>query len=245
MTTEKSGKLGVLLLHGYTSSLDTVNGLVPTLERQGRPYRMPILRGHGTHQRDLRGVTWRDWYADASAALDDLRRETDRAVVVGLSMGGLVAAQLGIDRAADLAGVALVAPAFAFANPLAPFSGLLRRVVPYAPAPRSVYDPDVYRRLTNYPQVEASSFASLYEYSRIMSRRVAELRLPLLVIASRRDQVIPPRAIEAMLQRVGTPPAQREVRWLEQSGHDILMDMERETAFAAIGDWLAKLDSQA
>src|SRR4051794_1176233 len=151
MSDRQSGKLGVLLLHGYTSSLDTVNGLLPTLERQGRPYRMPVLRGHGTHQRDLRGVTWRDWYADAGAGLDDLLRETGRAAVVGLSMGGLVAAHLGLTRARDLAGVALVAPAFGFANPLAPFSGLLKRVVPYAPAPRSVYDPDVYRRMTNYP----------------------------------------------------------------------------------------------
>ena len=67
--------LGVLLLHGYTSSLDTVNGLLPTLERMGLPYRMPVLRGHGTHPRDLRGVTARDWYGDASAALDDLLRE--------------------------------------------------------------------------------------------------------------------------------------------------------------------------
>src|SRR4051794_16351049 len=97
--------LGVLLLHGYTSSLDTVRGLVPTLERLGLPYRMPVLRGHGTHHRDLRGVTARDWYEDAAAALDDLLQETERAAVMGLSMGGVVAINLGIRRAADLAGV--------------------------------------------------------------------------------------------------------------------------------------------
>jgi alpha-beta hydrolase superfamily lysophospholipase len=78
-----NSRLGVLLLHGYTSSLDTVNGMVPTLTRLGLPYRMPVLRGHGTHERDLRGVTAADWYADASAALNDLLREVPRAAVVG------------------------------------------------------------------------------------------------------------------------------------------------------------------
>src|SRR4051812_28806156 len=77
--------LGVLLLHGYTSSLDTVNGLLPTIERLGLPYRMPVLRGHGTQPSDLRGVTWHDWVADGSAALDELLKEVPRAAVVGLS----------------------------------------------------------------------------------------------------------------------------------------------------------------
>ena len=237
----RNRQLGVLLLHGYTSSLDTVNGLVPTLEHLGLPYRMPVLRGHGTHQRDLRGVTAADWYADASAALDDLLQEVPRAAVAGLSMGGLVATQLGIERAADLAGVGLVAPFFGTKNPLAPFSGLLSRVMPYFPMPRSIYDPEVYAHNTNYKQGEATSFASAYRYSRTMRKRIEELRLPLLIIASRRDQIIPVPVIEDVVARAGTPPDQREVYWLERSGHDILMDMERETAYNLIGAWLARL----
>ena len=52
--------LGCLILHGFTSSLDTVRALVPMAERLGLPYRMPILRGHGTRPEDLRGVGWQD-----------------------------------------------------------------------------------------------------------------------------------------------------------------------------------------
>jgi carboxylesterase len=237
----RNGRLGVLLLHGYTSSLDTVNGLVPTLTRLGLPYRMPVLRGHGTHERDLRGVTAADWYADAGAALDDLLGEVPRAAVVGLSMGGLVATQLGIERADCLAGVALVAPFFGTKNRLAPLAGPLSRVMPYFPMPRSIYDPDVYARNTNYKQGEATSFASAYRYSQDMRKRVGELHLPLLIVASRRDQVIPVPVIEDVVAHAGTPPDQREVYWLERSGHDILMDMERETAYNLIGAWLARL----
>jgi esterase/lipase len=52
-------KLGALILHGLTSSLDCVNGLVPYMERNGIPYRMPVLRGHMTKAEDLIGVTSR------------------------------------------------------------------------------------------------------------------------------------------------------------------------------------------
>src|SRR5215218_9616244 len=83
--------VGVLLLHGLTSSLATVSGLVPHLEAAELPHAMPTLRGHGTKPEDLRGVTWHGWYEDAERALDELLARCDRVVVMGLSMGGVVA----------------------------------------------------------------------------------------------------------------------------------------------------------
>ena len=53
--------LGVLNLHGFTSSLDCVNGLNPYIEALGLPYRMPVLRGHNQTPEALIGVRWEDW----------------------------------------------------------------------------------------------------------------------------------------------------------------------------------------
>ncbi len=233
--------LGVLLLHGYTSSLDTVNGLVPTLERLGLPYRMPVLRGHGTHPRDLRGVTWRDWSADAEGSLDDLLGETSRAAVVGLSMGGLVTIDLGTRRADQVAGVALASPALAFSNPLARVSRPLSYVIRYAPMENSVRDPELAKRCTNYTKLETGSFASLYEYSKMMAQSAPHLKVPLLVVHSEMDGTIPPAAVRSFVARVGTPPARVTVRWLKRSGHEIMMDSEREEVFETIGAWLQSL----
>ena len=231
-------KLGVLLLHGYTSSLDTVNGLVPTLEQLGLPYKMPLLRGHGTHHRDLKGVTWRDWYADAAAALDEVLRQAQRVVVVGLSMGGLVTINLGIERAKDLAGIALASPALDFSNPLARFSRPISRVVGYMPMVNSIRDPELAKLCTNYSHLESGSFASLYEYSKLTMARAPLLKLPLLVVHSRHDQVIPPAAVEKFLSQVGTPREKLAVHWLKQSGHEIMQDSEKQDVFDTIGAWL-------
>ena len=56
----KTDNVAVLLLHGFTSDLATVDGLVPHIEKAGLPYEMPILRGHGTRYQDLTGVTAKD-----------------------------------------------------------------------------------------------------------------------------------------------------------------------------------------
>ena len=43
-----STKTGVLVLHGFTSDIHTVDPLLPYIERRDVPYRFPYLRGHGT-----------------------------------------------------------------------------------------------------------------------------------------------------------------------------------------------------
>jgi len=53
--------LGVLIVHGFTSSLDCVCGLEPPIQALGLPTRMPVLRGHSAESTEaLRGVTWHD-----------------------------------------------------------------------------------------------------------------------------------------------------------------------------------------
>ncbi len=75
---------GVLIIHGFTSSLDCVSGIEPPFKSLGLPTRVPVLRGHGAESPEaLRGVTWHDWVADAEAALKDLLTEVDQVVVFG------------------------------------------------------------------------------------------------------------------------------------------------------------------
>jgi len=90
---------GVLIIHGFTSSLDCVCEIEPPLKALGLPTRMPVLRGHNAGSPEaLRGVTWLDWVADAKSALQDLLTEVERAIIIGHSMGGLVALNLAADH---------------------------------------------------------------------------------------------------------------------------------------------------
>ncbi len=230
--------LGTLLLHGFTSSLKTVDGLVPLLDEQGIPYRMPLLRGHGTRYQDLEGVTARDWYEDAEAALKDLSGEVDAVVVVGLSMGGLVAINLGIEHPDKVAGVVTLAAAIRFKDPLAPLSPLMAKMFKSWPSPNSFRDRSLRASCENYPRFATSAFVSLYEYSKETEARLPALRTPIAVLQSKRDQIVAPRSADIIYRDVSS--AHREIHWFQRSGHEMGQDLERDAVFNTTMEFILK-----
>ncbi len=228
--------LGCLILHGFTSSLDTVRALVPMAERLGVPYRMPILRGHSTRPEDLRGVEWRDWFDDAVTALLALRRETERVAVCGLSMGGLVALHLAAEYPDDVACVATIAAALHINNRLIRLSPVLARVLRnrmWQGNPASGYaDATLLSANTNYRSFPLDALVSLYRYGPVVEQMLPRVHAPLLVIHSHRDLVIKPISANMIYERAGT--TDKQLLWFERSGHEMLQDLEAADVVAAI-----------
>lgn len=225
-------KIGVLLLHGFTSHTDTVSGLVPHLEAAGIPYEMPWLRGHGLHWKELRGVTARDWYVDAERALVSLAARVDRVVVVGLSMGGLVGLDLATRHPELIAGLCTVAAALRFADPLAGLTPLLAKIVPSWPSPNAFTDPNLAAGSRNYPRFPTETFGELLRYARDVEQRLGDVHVPIRVLHSKSDTVIAPVAANTIYERVGS--LHREISWFEQSGHEMLQDLEADSVMADV-----------
>jgi carboxylesterase len=231
-------KLGCLILHGFTSSLDCVNGLVPYMEKHEIPYRMPVLRGHGTVPEDLIGVTWRDWYADGEAALFDLLKEVEKAVVVGLSMGALVALQLGMEHPDEVDSIVTVAACLKLTNPLAPGNPLsflrpiVARLFKFWPMPPNYADKELEKYDTNYDKAPVDAILSFLEYTEFIGERLSEVKEPILIIQSRKDPTVKP--ISAEILHKGVSSKEKRIVWFERSHHEMMRDCEREAVFEAI-----------
>lgn len=227
--------IGILILHGFAGLPETVSGLVPHLEAAGIPYRMPAMRGHWTQPRDLVGVTAQDWYDDAASALDDLLQVAEKAVVVGLSMGGLITLQLAMERGPDLAGAVAVAPALRVADPLAQHCHLMAKIVPYwwmPPAPKG----SAYGRPRNYSIFPTKTFCEFYELGRKVEANLARVSVPLRILVSTADKVITPESSQVVYDRVSS--ADKEIRWFERSGHEMMIDWEKDRVFELILDFI-------
>ncbi len=235
---EQVDKLGVLLLHGFTSSLRTVDGMVPLLEEAGIPYRMPILRGHGTHYTALEGVTSQDWYDDAEAALKDLLEEVDKVVVMGFSMGGLVALNLGIRHPDKVAGVTTWAAFLRSKDPLAPLTPLVGKVAKSWPMPNPYNDKDLAAASENYPRCMTDALVSLMRYAEETEKRLGQLHSPICVMQSKRDQITDPIAANVIYRDVSS--AHREIHWFERSGHEMGSDLEASDVFAETMEFIKK-----
>ncbi|HZU04572.1 MAG TPA: alpha/beta fold hydrolase [Chloroflexota bacterium] len=228
---------GVLVLHGLTSSLASVMPVADRLAVHGIPCSVPWLRGHGTRPEDLVGVTWRDWYTDAAAALDQLLARCDEAAVVGLSMGGLLALHLALERPARLRGVVAIAPALRQAHPLAALVPLVAPFCRFLPVPRRGFsDPSRASRAQGYRRLPTTAFLSLLAYARWLEPRLGAVRTPTLIIHSRADRVIHPASATRIYARLGS--TEKELRWFERSGHEMLLDCEAEAVLDVVEQFL-------
>ena len=74
----------VLCLHGLTGTPWEVRLPAEALAEAGFACLGPLLAGHGTHPRELSGVTGRDWLAAALGAWDSLAKTHARVRALAL-----------------------------------------------------------------------------------------------------------------------------------------------------------------
>ncbi len=96
----------IIFLHGYPLDHTIWLPLMPLLKEYARLI-LPDLRGHGLSPKPSGIYTMEVMAADVRALMDELK--TERAVLVGHSMGGYVALAFARDFPQRLAGLALVA----------------------------------------------------------------------------------------------------------------------------------------
>ena len=229
---QRHDKLAVLLLHGFTSSTDSVDGFLPHLDKAGIRCERPVLRGHGTRYQDMRGVIARHWYVDADRALLKLWNQGYHVVVVGLSMGGFVALELAMRHPDVVAGVVTVAASLKFKDPLARLTKVMAKLVRYWPSPESFHDQELAKHCTNYPMFATDSFASLYEYSQEIAARLHEVHVPIRILQTKKDQIVAPESANIIYEKVSSPL--RQILWFEHSGHEMMQDLEAEAVFDEI-----------
>ena len=234
----KYKKVGVLLLHGFTSSLDTVNGLIPYLEKEGIDFEMPVLRGHGTKFEDLAGKTAMDWYIDAEKALKVLYERVDTVIVMGLSMGGLLSIDLGIHHPEKIAGITTVAAALKFADPLSGLTPVLSKFIRFWPSPKAFHDNDLAKNSTNYTKFATDAFSSLFNYTKEIEEKLERLTVPIRIHHSKKDQVINPVSANIIYEKISSQT--REIVWFNKSGHEMMQDMEAKNVFESIMEFVNK-----
>ena len=104
------GKAGVLLVHGLCGSPTEMRFVANGLARAGYTVHVPMLAGHGGCEEKLRASTWRDWYASAEAALEEISKECDTVIVAGLSTGAVIGLLLAANYPNTVKALSLYSP---------------------------------------------------------------------------------------------------------------------------------------
>jgi carboxylesterase len=233
------GAVGVLLIHGYTGSAAETRPMGKYLAARGLTVRCPLLSGHGSSPRDLTHVRWQGWVDEVESSLSDLEQSCGRVFVGGLSLGGLLTLWLG-SRHPEIAGLIPMAPAVAFQSRLAPVIVALRYFLKFNPfgpmGDDDLGDPKAAERLWCYDKLPLWGAAETYLLQRRVRRALPSIRQPILAYQGRRDAQLSPLAAQIVLDRVAS--TDKTLVWLENSGHNLLIDGEREEVWAGSYAWI-------
>ena len=235
------GSTSVVLIHGYTGSPAEMGLLAHALQREGYGVECPLLAGHGTCLEDLMPVDPVQWLNQLDAVVDRLQQQGQNVVVGGLSLGAILALQLA-RRRPSIQGLITCSPPIISADPRALIAPLLAKVLASVPRPADDFvDPSTAERVWTYNRWPSRCSVKVLELIADTRRHLAEVRQPLLVMASRLDRVITVRGVNRLCERVSSRSVQ--VQWLENSGHLITTDAEWHTVAAVTAEFIRRLES--
>ncbi len=237
------GADAALLLHGLTGSPFELRPVADRLHAAGVRCLAPALPGHESPDA-LARTTWQDWVAGGRAALESLG-ETRRTLVVGSSMGALVACALAAELPGRVDGVALLAPALELARAGRLAAGLARStplasLLPHVPkrGGSDVGDPAMRAANPCMDAVPLRAVGELAAFQAHVDAILPRVRCPALVVAGARDATVTVAGARRLAGRIG---GGARFVVLPRSQHLVGIDVERERCAAEVASFFDSL----
>jgi carboxylesterase len=227
---------GILLLHGFTATTVEVRPLGEYLHSKGFTIAAPLLPGHGTRPEDLIGVRWMDWVRCVDEAYSNLQKTCSQIFVAGESMGGLLGLYLASIHP-EIKGILLFAPALHIpgiwkAGWISPFIKIMRK--------RYIADSDdeLSGQLPwqGYNVLTLPSLRQLRQLQKEINHRLPQIKQPALIFQGKQDRTVDPQGAFFIHGRIGSED--KALVWLQNSGHCVLLDIERELVMAQVFDFI-------
>lgn len=217
----KGNEIGILLIHGFVGTPQSVKFLGLELAAKGFTVLAPRLKGHGTHFKEMEETTFAEWIADLEHAYSELKKVCSHVFIVGQSMGG--ALSLLLSKKVNPSGVITLNAAFSvpgyeqYKNELA---------LQYVPEGKPDIKDDSVIEIT-YPFVPVHAIKQLLAVIEISKANLSEVTCPLLLFKSIEDHVVPAESTNYVYDHVSS--WQKEIVELKNSYHVASMDHDKFT----------------
>ncbi|MGZ4628537.1 alpha/beta hydrolase [Oryzihumus sp.] len=232
--------VGVLLVHGFTGTPQSVRPWAEHLAEAGYTVRLPRLPGHGTTWQEMNRTEWSDWYATVDATFRELLTRCRTVFVAGLSMGGALALQLAQNHGPRVAGLVLVNPAVKFEDPRLVVLPVLKHLVGALPGIANDIKKADATELA-YTKTPLKAGHSQIVAWRTVIRDLPEVTQPVLLLHSPQDHVVPASSSALVLSKISSEDVQEIL--LENSYHVATLDNDAPLIFAESVKFIERLTS--
>jgi carboxylesterase len=221
--TLAGGKIGVLVIHGFTGSVESIKPWAQFLNNQGYSVIAPSLPGHGSKWENLNETTWQDWFKAVEDSYLKLKSQCNRVFIAGFSMGGALALRLCQMRGDEIEGLILLNPSIHDRRFILKLTPLLKYVIPsIKKGATDIAKPNPPNH--SYGRTPLKALDSLRKLWQIVGRELSLVNLPLMIAYSINDHAVDPENSMTIIDNVHSIDI-REVIF-ERSFHNVALDYD-------------------
>lgn len=231
----KRNTTAILLFHGFTATTVEVRTMAKFLNTRGYTVAGPLLPGHGVSPDELNRVNFRDWIGAAEDAFQQLSGKYKHIFIMGESMGGLLSLWLSAIHP-EIMGLMIFAPALNIPNLWQ--SQLIWPFVKY------LYKKNIDLTSTwqGFNVVPLRAAAQLYQFQQIIKKQLIKIHQPLLIFQGKLDTTINPMSAVEVLEAASSK--EKELIWLDQSSHCILLDDQMDIVTKLCLDFIQQYSAE-
>lgn len=240
------GASACLLIHGLGCGPIQMRELAEHLSSWGFTARGILLPGHCGDTSDIACSSLHDWAEKVSSEYFQLKSRHGKVVVIGFSLGALLALQLAIKQ--PVGGVIVMGTPVYLIRRYLPINSLISIgrifIEKVKTRPRTCYmKSKSYTGYLRQPIDTCYSFKTLHEIKQItkaIKPGLKDIKAPALVIHSKCDRIATPGSAKYVIRCIGS--TDKRLMWLERSHHLVMYDKEKDVVFNAIKEFLQCLE---
>ncbi|AIY04393.1 carboxylesterase [Planococcus sp. PAMC 21323] len=228
-------KTGVLCIHGFTGGPFEVEPFADFLiEQTDWLVEIPTLPGHG-EKLALKSITAESWMMEAELALKRLKKSADRIIIVGFSMGGLIAMYLAMRYKIDR--LVLLSAAAKYISPVQMFKEVQEAVkdaVSGKITENALFHLYEYK-LTNTP---ISSTVEFLRVVKMVEPYYDKIKIPVCIVQGEKDGIVPVSAADFIYDHIGSE--EKHLIRSEKGKHLICYSEDCEEWFSEVFTFMNK-----
>ncbi len=227
----KESKIGVYLIHGFSSTTYEMKMLADFLASKNMHVVAKNLPGHGTTVEDCNRVKFHDWLDFSKQELAVLASKSEQIFIVGCSMGGLIALYLA--SMFPVNGVIVGGLVMKFKKPF--MTNIVNTVLCKFLKTREkkmIFDPNVRDKIdfygySHYPLVALNEFRKMIKF---ITPKLKKIELPVLLIHSNKDRTSIKDNVLIAKQII--PSKESEIFVVEEAHHNLFdLNPDQKTIF--------------
>ncbi|PWB53884.1 MAG: carboxylesterase [Anaerolineales bacterium] len=235
-------RTGCLLVHGFTGAPKEMRWMGEYLRDQGYTILGVRLAGHATRIEDMMHLQWQDWLASVEDGYHLLKGCVDEVFLIGLSMGGILSLLFSSQH--PVSGVIAMSTPYELPDdPRLPFAKILAPIMPKVEkGPPDWRNPEAAKDHVEYPYFPVKGIIQLRDLLAEMRNSLPSIKAPALIIQSRQDTSAVPASAEKILAALGS--SDKQVFWVENSGHVITREPDRFLVFAKADEFIKRVNGK-